>query len=322
MQTYYFPQWILFFFIYSFVGWIWECCYVSVKERRLVNRGFMHGPFLPLYGSGAVAVLVCTIAVRDDAVLVFCMGMAGATILEYITGAVMERLFRVKYWDYSRQKFNLKGYICLMASLCWGCFSVLLVKVIHPPVERAVLMIRDGAATAAACILSAGAMADFALSFREALDMKQLLAQLERSKTQIHRLQAKLKLTAAGAAEDFGFRARKTAERKLSGKADYLERIKSAKQLLGRQMEELSAKIESVMKGSVPQRSNGIPIENWRQELTEIRESILREFQKLKDRSDRRYLRIAGLLRRNPAAASEKFKEALEELKKIINGKQ
>ena len=70
MQTYYFPQWILFFFIYSFVGWIWECCYVSVKERRLVNRGFMHGPFLPLYGSGAVAVLGCTIAVRDDAVLV------------------------------------------------------------------------------------------------------------------------------------------------------------------------------------------------------------------------------------------------------------
>ena len=87
-------------------------------------------------------------------------------------------------------------------------------------------------------------------------------------------------------------------------------------------MEELSAKIESVMKGSVPQRSNGIPTENWRQELTEIRESILREFQKLKDRSDRRYLRIAKLLRRNPAAASEKFKEALEELKKIINGKQ
>ena len=66
MHAYYLSQWVLFFFIYSFIGWVWESCYVSVRKRRWVNRGFMHGPMLPLYGSGALAVLVSTIGVREN----------------------------------------------------------------------------------------------------------------------------------------------------------------------------------------------------------------------------------------------------------------
>ena len=135
MQTYYLSQWVLFFFFYSFVGWIWESCYVSVRKRRWVNRGFMHGPMLPIYGSGALAVLVSTIGVRENMALTFLLGMTAVTILEYVTGAVMERLFHVRYWDYSGQPFNLHGYISLASSLCWGCFSVLLVRVIHVPIE-------------------------------------------------------------------------------------------------------------------------------------------------------------------------------------------
>ena len=108
MQSYHLTQWVLFFFIYSFIGWVWECCFVSVRKRRWVNRGFMYGPMLPIYGFGALAVLISTIRVRDSIPLIFLFGMVGATLLEYVTGAVMERLFNVKYWDYSNQKFNLK----------------------------------------------------------------------------------------------------------------------------------------------------------------------------------------------------------------------
>lgn len=122
MHAYYLSQWVLFFFIYSFIGWVWESCYVSVRKRRWVNRGFMHGPMLPLYGSGALVILIVTIPVRENLILVFLVGMAGATILEYFTGAAMERLFHVRYWDYSRQPGNLNGHICPMASLCWGVF--------------------------------------------------------------------------------------------------------------------------------------------------------------------------------------------------------
>ena len=154
MHAYYFSQWVLFFFIYSFIGWVWESCYVSVRKHRWVNRGFMHGPMLPLYGSGALVVLVSTISVRENMALVFLLGMLAATVLEYFTGAAMERIFHVRYWDYSNQKLNIHGYICVSSSLCWGGFSVLLVRVVHLPIETAVLKIPPAVAEAIAFVLA------------------------------------------------------------------------------------------------------------------------------------------------------------------------
>ena len=78
---YTFIQWVLFFFCYCLIGWIWECFYVSVRKREWVNRGFLHGPVLPIYGSGALIVLLCTISVRDQIGLIFLFGMVGATLL-------------------------------------------------------------------------------------------------------------------------------------------------------------------------------------------------------------------------------------------------
>ena len=192
MHAYYLTQWILFFFIYSFIGWVWESCYVSVRKRRWVNRGFLHGPMLPIYGSGALVILISTIGVRENPWLIFLFGMLAATVLEYITGAVMEKMFHVRYWDYSRQKLNLNGYICVSSSICWGVFSVLLVRAVHIPVERAVLdiplFITDGAALVLTVIMTV----DLTQSFNEAMDLKQVLAQLEESKEQIGEMQEKL----------------------------------------------------------------------------------------------------------------------------------
>ena len=91
MHLYTTGQWVLLFFFYCFCGWVWECCYVSLRQRRWVNRGFLHGPVLPIYGSGAIIILFVTLPVQQDLRLVFLLGTAAATALEYITGAVMER---------------------------------------------------------------------------------------------------------------------------------------------------------------------------------------------------------------------------------------
>ena len=141
MRYYAVSQWLIFFFIYCFLGWIWECCYVSVRKHKWVNRGFLHGPFLPIYGSGAIVILISTIAVKDIVPLVFLLGMVSSTILEFCTGCCMEKLFGVRYWDYSNLPLNFKGHICFFISLAWGAFSILLVCVIHKPIEAAVLMI-------------------------------------------------------------------------------------------------------------------------------------------------------------------------------------
>ena len=218
MQSYHLTQWVLFFFIYSFIGWVWECCFVSVRKRRWVNRGFMYGPMLPIYGFGALAVLISTIRVRDSIPLIFLFGMVGATLLEYVTGAVMERLFNVKYWDYSNQKFNLNGYICLTSSLGWGLFSVLLVKFVHVPIEGAVLKIPTIIAEGIAFVLTVAAAVDVAQSFNDAMDLKRILAQLEESKKQIRKIQEKLKVASEEFVEDYRQRAGEFVE-------DYRRRV-------------------------------------------------------------------------------------------------
>ena len=135
-MIYTFSTWLFFFYFYCFLGWVWETCYVSVLKAKWVNRGFMRGPFLPIYGSGAIVVLIFTLPFRTNAGLVFLVGMTSATLLEYFTGVVMEKMFHVRYWDYSSQRLNLNGHICVTSSLAWGVFSVILTLYGHTPIER------------------------------------------------------------------------------------------------------------------------------------------------------------------------------------------
>lgn len=126
---------LLYFFFYSFVGWIWESSYVSILTKRLTNRGFLTGPMLPIYGIGAVVMLCATYPVQSSDVGIFLLGLIAATMLEYVTGVVMEALFQVRYWDYSDKKFNIQGHICLSSSLAWGVFTLLLIRVVHPRIS-------------------------------------------------------------------------------------------------------------------------------------------------------------------------------------------
>lgn len=316
MHAYYLPQWVLFFFIYSFIGWVWESCYVSVRKRRWVNRGFMHGPMLPLYGSGAIVVLVSTIGVRENAALIFLLGMMAATVLEYFTGAAMERLFHVRYWDYSNQKLNLHGYICVTSSLCWGFFSVLLVRVVHVPVETAVLRIPLTVSEGAALVLSVAAAVDLTQSFNEAMDLKRILSQLEESREQVRKLQEKLKVAAEDAKEDYLRYSEERSRKRLSRKAAYLERIDMKRQERRRQLEKLSQRAEQLLREEIPSRVGDLIGEERREELSALLQNIRREIGKMGERTDRSYLHAARHLWRNPTAVSERFRDALDELRK------
>ena len=325
MQEYDLSQWVLFFFLYSFLGWIWESCYVSVRKHRWVNRGFMHGPMLPLYGSGAMVVLIVTIPVRDNILLVFLMGMIGATILEYFTGITMERLFHVRYWDYRNLKFNVRGYICPLASLCWGVFSILMVKVVHIPFEHMVLLIPVTIADILAFVLTIAAAVDFTQSFNEAMDMKRILVQLEASKEQIQKVQERLKRASEGVQERledsyllYEERKEMKAAEKQTRKELYLAKIEEQRRERKEQLTQLSEKVEALLRTvrleneAQESESKG----NWRKELAQMRSNILSERQKLGSRTDRNYVNAMRQLRRNPTAVSDKFKNAMEELKK------
>lgn len=129
ISLYYIISW---FFIYSFLGWAWESAYVSIKNKKFVNRGFINGPLCTIYGAGAVTIYLLLRPFEKNLALLYLGGVISATALEYVTGWIMETVFRTRWWDYSNKKFNLHGYISLASSLLWGAFSILLFKLLQP----------------------------------------------------------------------------------------------------------------------------------------------------------------------------------------------
>ena len=129
ISLYYIISW---FFIYSFLGWAWESAYVSIKNKKLVNRGFINGPLCTIYGAGAVTIYLLLRPFEKNLALLYLGGVITATALEYVTGWIMETVFHTRWWDYSNKKFNLHGYISLASSLLWGAFSILLLKLLQP----------------------------------------------------------------------------------------------------------------------------------------------------------------------------------------------
>lgn len=194
MYSYNLMQWLLFFGIYCIVGWVWETLYVSVLKGQWVNRGFLHGPFLPIYGCGATVMLLVSIPVKDNLVLNFLLGMLSATTMEYFTGAAMEKMFGVRYWDYSDDFLNLNGHICLKASLTWGVFSVLLVRFIHKPIEGLVMGLSFTSLQVISLIFMAYFSSDMSLSFKEALDLKELLNSLTENNEELKRIERRIEI--------------------------------------------------------------------------------------------------------------------------------
>lgn len=179
MYSYTFRQWLSFFYLYCIFGWCFESAYVSLKQLRPVNRGFLKGPWLPLYGSGAVLVLLITMPFDQHPVAVYIAGLIGATLLELVTGEAMVHLFKVRYWDYSNQHFQYKGHICLSSSIVWGFFSVMMVYVVQPQVERFVFWLNSEFVSVMTFLITVCMVYDFAGAFRKAMDLRNLLDQAE-----------------------------------------------------------------------------------------------------------------------------------------------
>lgn len=274
-MIYTFSTWLFFFYFYfyCFLGWVWETCYVSVLKAKWVNRGFMRGPFLPIYGSGAIVVLIFTLPFRTNAGLVFVVGMVSATILEYFTGAVMERLFHVRYWDYSSQRLNLNGHICVTSSLAWGAFSVILTLYGHTPVERFASHMSTNVLEVIVFALTVYISIDMAESIREAINLKEVLLSLEENNEDFRRLQKHIEVASA-------FYGGELKERSEAG----LRKINSALET-GKEMYDKLGESSRTSRAAFMQKVNSA-------------------------RSKKEYSRMNSLLQRNPRAVSRMHEEA------------
>ncbi|MCM1143790.1 MAG: hypothetical protein NC318_03835 [Blautia sp.] len=301
MFQYHAVQWLFIFYLYCFLGWCFESAYVSVKDGHFINRGFLRGPFLPLYGSGAVMMFVVSMPFQQHVLLTYVAGCIGATALEYVTGIAMEALFNVRYWDYSDKKFNFQGRICLSSTIAWGFLTILMTRVIHRPIERFVLSIPDKTLRYLTWFLTIYIAVDFALSFKTALDLRNILIKMQRVKEELERMQKRLDVIIAFNNED---KELKRQEREL--KIDDLT-------------EGLAQRFAS-LKDTI-QNAPGSYVDSVKDEIADLRAryNVYMENRKNMDEMMDFYKR--DMLRNNPDMSSGKFKDILESLKNMVMDK-
>lgn len=127
--------------LYSFLGWAMESSYISILQKRLVNSGFLYGPFCPIYGFGAVVLYIILTPFKGNLIYVFFVGFFVLSIWEYFVGFILEKLFKTKYWDYSNNKFNINGRVCLLNSIYWGVLSIIFIEIWNPIIEEQIAKI-------------------------------------------------------------------------------------------------------------------------------------------------------------------------------------
>lgn len=120
------------FMIYSFMGWLYEFILTIFTEKKIINRGFLFGPFCPLYGTGCLLLVICLKDFIKYPIILFILSLLICSLLEYVVGYLMEKLFKMRWWDYSHLKFNLNGYICLRFMLVFGILGTVINYFVHP----------------------------------------------------------------------------------------------------------------------------------------------------------------------------------------------
>lgn len=129
-------NYLYYFFIFSFLGWLWEVSYTSIKNKKLTNRGFLKSPFCPIYGVGCIILYLLYNKFYDHYFFNFIFAVVLISLIELMTGVTLDYLFKNRYWDYTSYKYNLFGYISLHISIIWGICSMIIIYFIFPLFDR------------------------------------------------------------------------------------------------------------------------------------------------------------------------------------------
>lgn len=165
--------------LYSFFGWILESVSKTIAQRKFINSGFLNGPICPIYGCGAIIMLLCLNSLKGNIFLLFIVSFLVLSIWEYIVGVLLEKIFKTKYWDYSHLKFNIKGRVCLKNSIFWGILGVLFIEYIHPFIESKIVLIPLDILIYSNIILYIALIVDTTVSSIKTVKLDKAIAKLE-----------------------------------------------------------------------------------------------------------------------------------------------
>lgn len=293
----YHALWI--FFIYAFLGWCTEVSYAATKTGKFVNRGFLNGPWCPIYGFGVVIVLAFLEPLKDNLFLLFLGSVVLTSALEWLTGFLLEKLFAQRWWDYSNEPFNLSGYICLRFSLAWGFACLFVVKLLHPTVLLFIRLIPHLVGLILLGILLVVMAIDLAATVSA-------IAKLNRRLALIDELAGRIREASNDFGEDLAERVLDAAEKG----ADWREDLEELSDRLAQRREEFSDDLDE-LKDDFQARLDARKAQN-RQQLQEWKDSV----QALMDKESFGQKR---LLKAFPSLRSLQHRAAMERLRRHQN---
>ena len=167
------------FSFYAFAGWCCEVVYAALATGKFVNRGFLNGPVCPIYGFGMLLVLAALSSLSDNLLTLFVGSFVLTSAIEFLTGYLLEKVFHDKWWDYSNEHFNIKGYICLRFSLMWGFACTFVVKCVHPIVDGVINAIPRVVAISMTIVISLLFVCDIATTLVTIFKLKKRIRLIE-----------------------------------------------------------------------------------------------------------------------------------------------
>ena len=172
----------LLFIMYSVLGWCMETTLVSIKSKRFINRGFLIGPYCPIYGFGALIITIFLGKYSYDAVVLFVMAVVVCGIIEYLTSLLMEKIFDARWWDYSNRKFNFNGRICLLNLIAFGTLGVLVIYILNPFFIEIIEKLGKTQVICISSILLFIYLVDFIVSFTVIINFRKITKNVNRER--------------------------------------------------------------------------------------------------------------------------------------------
>lgn len=181
-------EFIWIFIIYAFIGWCTEVAYAALNTGRFVNRGFLNGPYCPIYGFGVVIVVAVLTPIKDNLLILFVGSLFLTSVLEYFTGLVLEKIFHNKWWDYTNEPFNIQGYVCLKFSIMWGLACTFVMKLVHPAIYKAITVIPFVAGVVILIIIMIGFTVDCCVTVATILKFNKHLRLMNEMAARLHQI--------------------------------------------------------------------------------------------------------------------------------------
>lgn len=261
---------LFYFMIYAFFGWCLEVVYQAVEHGKFINRGFLNGPYCPIYGVGVIIVAGALDPIKENIVILFVGSVILTSVLELVTGFVLKKIFDMQWWDYSDERLNLGGYICLKFSLLWGVACLVTVRLIHPAVEGFVSAFPEYPGAAVLGVFAMGFVSDTTVTIMAIVNIKKHFELLEDISAQMRMISDKTGEKLFGAVES-AIERKEDLDSKTASQRQKLESLRE------RYKSELERRIFNLRRIEKAFPKLNFSSDSFRKQLSDLRNSISRK---------------------------------------------